>query len=89
MAVPDSVRQRLIVADTLMLELELNANGSVDVLRKMLFTDGRNLMQVIGEEEFSEVSAALIKTGNDLPDDVMTVRGPPVHAGRGPDDLRL
>ncbi|MDX2488163.1 MAG: TraB/GumN family protein [Gammaproteobacteria bacterium] len=76
MTLPDSVRQRLIVADTLMLELELNANGSVDVLRKMLFTDGRNLMQVIGEEEFSEVSTALIKTGNDLPDDVMTFLKP-------------
>ena len=76
MALSDSVVQRLIVADMLMLELELNANGSVDVLRKMLFTDGRNLTQVIGEESFIEVSEALVKTGNHLPDEILTVLKP-------------
>lgn len=76
MAISDSVVQRLMVADMLMLELELNANGSVDVLRKMLFTDGRNLTQVIGEESFIEVSEALVKTGNHLPDEILTVLKP-------------
>ena len=76
MALSDSVVQRLMVADMLMLELELNANGSVDVLRKMLFTDGRNLTQVIGEESFTEVSEALVKTGNHLPDEILTVLKP-------------
>lgn len=76
MAIPDSLLRRLAVADTLMLELELNDLGSVDVLRKMLFTDGRNLAQVIGETSFNEVSEALINTGNDLPDDVITFLKP-------------
>ena len=76
MAVSDSVLQRLVVADTLMLELEMNANGSVDVLRKMLFTDGRHLSQVIREETFIEVSEDLIRTGNHLPDEILTVLKP-------------
>lgn len=76
MSLTDNVLQRLIVADTLLLELELNANGSVDVLRKMLFTDGRNLTQVVGEETFVEVSEALQNTGNDLPDEILTVLKP-------------
>jgi len=76
MALTDSVFQRLVVADRLMLELELNENGSVDVLRKMLFTDGRNLTQVVGEETFIEVSEALQNTGNHLPDEILTVLKP-------------
>jgi uncharacterized protein YbaP (TraB family) len=76
MAIPDSVLKRLNVADTLMLELELNASGSVDMLRKMLFTDGRKLTQVIGETTFTEVSKALVESGNRLPGDVLTVLKP-------------
>lgn len=76
MALTDSIIQRLDMADMLMLELELNANGSVDVLRKMLFTDGRNLSQVIGEETFIEVSEALQNTGNALPEEILTVLKP-------------
>ena len=76
MSLPDSILQRLLVADTLMLELELSPNGSVDVLRKMLFTDGRNLTQVIGESAFNEVNQALINTGNDIPDDILTFLKP-------------
>jgi uncharacterized protein YbaP (TraB family) len=76
MDIPDSVIKRLKVADTLMLELELNANGSVDMLRKMLFTDGRKLTQVIGETTYNEVKNALIESGNHLPGDVLTVLKP-------------
>jgi uncharacterized protein YbaP (TraB family) len=59
-----------------MLELELNDGGSVDMLRKMLFTDGRNLTQVIGEQSFKDVSEALIESGNRLPIDVLTLLKP-------------
>jgi uncharacterized protein YbaP (TraB family) len=76
MDIPDSVIRRLASANTLMLELELNASGSVNILRKMLFTDGRNLKQVIGEEEFKEVSTALAESGNQLPDDILSVLKP-------------
>ena len=76
MDIPDSVMKRLNVADTLMLELELNANGSVDMLRKMLFTDGRKLTQIIGETTYKEVKNALIESGNQLPGDVLTVLKP-------------
>jgi len=76
MDIPDTLLHRLIAADTLMLELELNDDGSVDMLRKMLFTDGRNLTQVIGEQSFKDVSEALIKSGNRLPIDVLTLLKP-------------
>ena len=76
MAIPDSVIQRLAAADTLMLELELNASGSVNILRKMLFTDGRSLKQVIGETEFEEVTLALAESGNQLPGDILSVLKP-------------
>jgi uncharacterized protein YbaP (TraB family) len=76
MDIPDSVLKRLGVADTLMLELELNANGSIDLLRKMLFTDGRKLTQIIGEATYNEVKKALVESGNHLPGDVMTVLKP-------------
>lgn len=76
MAIPDSVVRRLTAADTLMLELELNASGSVNILRKMLFTDGRNLKQVIGEAEFNEVALALTESGNQLPGDILSVLKP-------------
>jgi len=76
MAIPDSVVRRLTAADTLMLELELNAGGSVNILRKMLFTDGRNLKQVIGEAEFNEVALALTESGNQLPGDILSVLKP-------------
>lgn len=76
MDIPDSVMKRLEVADTLMLELELNASGSVDMLRKMLFTDGRKLTQIIGETTYNEVKNALIESGNQLPGDVLTVLKP-------------
>jgi hypothetical protein len=75
MEIPDTLLHRLIAADTLMLELELN-DGSVDMLRKMLFTDGRNLSQVIGEQSFKDVSEALIESGNQLPVDVLTLLKP-------------
>ncbi|MFV2005628.1 MAG: TraB/GumN family protein [Gammaproteobacteria bacterium] len=76
MAIPDSVTQRLYAADTLMLELELNENSSIDVLRKMLFTDGKNLQQVLGETEYKKVSLALAKSGNQLPVEVLSVLKP-------------
>ena len=76
MEIPDTLLHRLIAADTLMLELELNDGGSVDMLRKMLFTDGRNLTQVIGEQSFKDVSEALIESGNRLPIDVLTLLKP-------------
>lgn len=76
MEIPDSLLHRLIAADVLMLELELNDNGSVDMLRKMLFTDGRNLTQVIGEQGFIDVSNALLESGNQLPVEVLTVLKP-------------
>ncbi|MFW2439804.1 MAG: TraB/GumN family protein [Arenicellales bacterium] len=76
MAIPDSVLRRLAAADTLMLELELNASGSVNILRKMLFTDGKNLQQVIGETEFEEVTLALAESGNQLPGDILSVLKP-------------
>jgi len=76
MAIPDSVLHRLNAADTLMLELELNAGGFENILRKMLFTDGRNLKQVIGETEFKEVALALAKSGNQLPGDILSVLKP-------------
>ncbi len=76
MEIPDNLLHRLIAADTLMLELELNDGGSVDLLRKMLFTDGRNLTQVIGEQSFKDVSKALIESGNQLPIDVLTLLKP-------------
>lgn len=76
MEIPDNLLHRLIAADTLMLELELNDSGSVDMLRKMLFTDGRNLTQVIGEQSFIDVSKALIESGNQLPVDVLTLLKP-------------
>ena len=76
MAIPDSVMRRLAAADTLILELELNASGSVNILRKMLFTDGRSLKQVIGETEFKEVTLALAESGNQLPGDILSVLKP-------------
>ncbi len=76
MAIPDSVLRRLAASDTLMLELELNASGSVNILRKMLFTDGRNLKQVIGETEFQKVTLALAESGNQLPGDILSVLKP-------------
>lgn len=76
MNIPDGLLHRLIAADVLMLELELNDNGSVDMLRKMLFTDGRNLTQVIGEQSFKDVSKALSASGNQLPLDVLTLLKP-------------
>lgn len=76
MDIPDSVLKRLGVADTLMLELELNANGSIDMLRKMLFTDGRKLTQIIGEATYNEVKKALVESGNHLPGDVLTILKP-------------
>ena len=76
MAIPDSVLRRLAASDTLMLELELNASGSVNILRKMLFTDGRNLKQVIGETEFKKVTLALAESGNQLPGDILSVLKP-------------
>ncbi len=76
MAIPDSVLRRLAAADTLMLELELNDGGSVNILRKMLFTDGRSLEQVIGETEFKEVTLALAESGNHLPGDILSVLKP-------------
>ncbi len=76
MAIPDSVVRRLTAADTLMLELELNGSSSVNILRKMLFTDGRNLEQVIGEAEFKEVALALAESGNQLPGDILSVLKP-------------
>ncbi|NOY17212.1 MAG: TraB/GumN family protein [Gammaproteobacteria bacterium] len=76
MAIPDNVVRRLAAANTLMLELELNASGSVNILRKMLFTDGRNLEQVIGETEFKAVTLALSQSGNQLPGDILSVLKP-------------
>ena len=76
MNIPDSMLHRVIAADVLMLELELNDNNSVDMLRKMLFTDGRNLSQVIGKQGFKNVSDALLESGNSLPIDVLTVLKP-------------
>ena len=76
MAIPGSITRRLSSVDTLMLELELNANGSVDILRKMLFTDGRSLPQVIGEEPFNRVTEALLDTGNQLSIEVLSVLKP-------------
>ena len=76
MAIPDSVLRRLTSVDTLMLELELNENGSVDILRKMLFTDGRSLPQVIGDEPFRKVSDALHETGNRLSFEVLSILKP-------------
>ena len=76
MAIPGSVTRRLASVDTLMLELELNANGSVDILRKMLFTDGRSLPQVIGEEPFTRVTEALLENGNQLSVEVLSILKP-------------
>ncbi|MEA1889785.1 MAG: TraB/GumN family protein [Pseudomonadota bacterium] len=76
MAIPDNVLRRLNSADTLILELELNDGGSVNLLRKMLFTDGKNLKQVIGEEEFNKVTLALAESGNNLPGDILSVLKP-------------
>ncbi len=76
MDIPDSVLRRLATADTLILELELNETGSVNILRKMVFTDGRNLKQVIGEDSFEQVSTALADSGNTLPGDVLSVLKP-------------
>ena len=76
MAIPVSVTRRLASVATLMLELELNANGSVDILRKMLFTDGRSLPQVIGEEPFNRVTEALLDNGNQLSFEVLSVLKP-------------
>ncbi|MCK5359382.1 MAG: TraB/GumN family protein [Gammaproteobacteria bacterium] len=76
MNIPDNLVHRVIAADVLMLELELNDNSSVDMLRKMLFTDGRNLSQVLGEQDFKNVSDALLESGNHLPVDVLTVLKP-------------
>lgn len=76
MAIPDSVLQRLYAADTLMLELELNPNNSINVLRKMLFTDGKNLEQVLGTSEFNEVSDALAESGSQLPVEILSVLKP-------------
>jgi uncharacterized protein YbaP (TraB family) len=64
MEIPDTLLHRLIAADTLMLELELNDGGSVDMLRKMLFTDGRDLTQVIGEQSFKDCRCHGTGTGN-------------------------
>ncbi len=76
MAIPNSVLQRLYAADTLMLELELNPNSSINVLRKMLFTNGKNLEQVLGKIEFNEVSDALAESGNQLPVEILSVLKP-------------
>lgn len=76
MAIPDSVKKRLYASDTLMLELELNNISSINTLRKMLFTDGKNLQQVLGETEFEEVSIALAETGNQLPIEILSVLKP-------------
>ena len=55
MDLSDTVLSRLRSADRLLLELELNQRTSLDVMRKMMFTDGRTLAQVIGADLYEQV----------------------------------
>jgi uncharacterized protein YbaP (TraB family) len=76
MDIPDSVTRRLSVANSLLLELELNDINSIDILRKMLFTDGKNLQQFLSQANYDRVTQALAETGNHLPADVLSLLKP-------------
>lgn len=55
MELSDTVLARLRSADRLMLELALSQGTTQNILRRMVFTDGRTLQQVIGADLFSDV----------------------------------
>lgn len=75
MDLSDTVLTRLRSADRLMLELKLDQRTSLDVMRKMIFTDGRTLQQVVGEELFSDVSDEFSRIAS-LPDSMLSVLKP-------------
>jgi uncharacterized protein YbaP (TraB family) len=76
MDIPASIMRRLHAAKTLMLELEINEINSAETLRKMLFTDGRDLPHVVGGKQYSRISSALADAGVRLPDNVLSLLKP-------------
>ncbi|HBE93320.1 MAG TPA: hypothetical protein DDW55_12685 [Gammaproteobacteria bacterium] len=75
MDLSDTVLTRLRSADRLMLELDLDQRTSLDIMRKMIFTDGRTLQQVIGEDLFSDLSEH-IRHQSGLPSSMLSVLKP-------------
>ena len=72
---PDTVLSRLRSADQLMLELKLDQRTSLDIMRRMIFTDGRTLSQVIGEDLYTDVSEHL-SASNGIPVNMLSVLKP-------------
>lgn len=72
---PDTVLSRLRSADRLMLELKLDQRTSLDIMRRMVFTDGRTLPQVIGDDLYSDVSERITLQGS-LPANMLSVLKP-------------
>jgi len=75
MDLPDAVATRLRTANQLILELPLGQHGSNDILRNMIFTDGRTLQQVIGPDLFRELRGHLQRL-DALPDELLAVLKP-------------
>lgn len=72
---PDTVLSRLRSADRLMLELKLDQRTSLDIMRRMIFTDGRTLPQVIGDDLYTDVSERISLDGA-LPANMLSVLKP-------------
>jgi uncharacterized protein YbaP (TraB family) len=75
MDLSDTVLTRLRSADRLLLELKLDQRTSLDIMRKMIFTDGRTLQQVIGQDLFADVSEEFSRIAS-LPDSMLSVLKP-------------
>jgi len=75
MALSDTILTRLRSADRVLLELKLDQRTPIDIMRRMTFTDGRTLKQVIGDELYAAVSERFTRASA-LPVETLTILKP-------------